>query len=61
MEPVKYNDIVPRTRIERAAMKDKEKIEISRLKERKGGYQKFVDSAEVYHPDPISSHFLSGK
>jgi hypothetical protein len=45
MEPLKFNDIIPRTRAERAAMRDKERIEICRLKERTGGYHKFVDSA----------------
>lgn len=44
-----------------AAMKDKELIENSRLRERTGGYHKFVDSAEVHNPDPNSSHFISGK
>lgn len=61
MEPIRFNDIVPRTRAERAAMKDKERIELCRLKERTGGYHKFVDSAEVHNPDPISSHYISGK
>ena len=42
-------------------MKDKELIENSRLRERTGGYHKFVDSAEVHNPDPTSSHFVSGK
>lgn len=45
MESSKFNDIVPRTRAERAAMKDKTQIEVSRLKERTGGYHRFVDSA----------------
>ena len=44
-----------------AAMKDKERIENVRLRERTGGYHKFVDSAEVHNPDPTSSHFVSGK
>ena len=42
-----------------AAMKDKERIEQTRLRERTGGYHKFVDSAEVHNPDPFSSHFIS--
>ena len=42
-------------------MKDKERIENVRLRERTGGYHKFVDSAEVHNPDPTSSHFVSGK
>ena len=40
-------------------MKDKERIEQTRLRERTGGYHKFVDSAEVHNPDPTSSHFVS--
>lgn len=58
---VKFNDITPRTRAERAAMKDKERIEISHLRERTGGYHKFVDSAQIRNPDPISTHYISGK
>ena len=42
-------------------MKDKELIENSRLRERTGGYHKYVDAAEVHNPDPTSSHFVSGK
>lgn len=44
-----------------AAMKDKELIENSRLRERTGGYHKYVDAAEVHNPDPTSSHYISGK
>ena len=40
-------------------MKDKELIENSRLRERTGGYHKYVDAAEVHNPDPTSSHFIS--
>lgn len=42
-------------------MKDKELIENSRLRERTGGYHKYVDAAEVHNPDPTSSHYISGK
>jgi hypothetical protein len=42
-------------------MKDRERIEICRLQERTGGYHKYVDSASVHNPDPISTHFVSGK
>ena len=42
-------------------MKDKELIENSRLRERTGGYHKYVDSAQVHNPDPLSNHFVSGK
>lgn len=56
---MKFNNIEPRTREERAALKDKEKIEDYRLKQRIGGYHKYVDNAQVNQPDPISSHFIS--
>ena len=55
---MKFNNIEPRTREERAALKDKEKIEDYRLKQRIGGYHKYVDNAQVSQPDPISSHFM---
>lgn len=55
---MKFNNIEPRTREERAALKDKEKIEEYRLKQRIGGYHKYVDNAQVNQPDPISSHYL---
>lgn len=55
---MKFNNIEPRTREERAALKDKEKIEEYRLKQRIGGYHKYVDNAQVNQPDPGSSHFL---
>ena len=42
-------------------MKDRERIEMCRLQERTGGYHKYVDSASVHNPDPISTHFVSGK
>jgi len=54
-----FNDIAPRTREERAAMKDKERIENCRLKERTGGYHKYVDAASIHNPDPVSTHFFS--
>ena len=56
---MKFNNIEPRTREERAALKDKEKIEDYRLKQRIGGYHKYVDNAQISQPDPISSHFIS--
>ena len=42
-------------------MRDKEMTEMVRLKERTGGYHKFVDSALVHNPDPASNHYISGK
>jgi hypothetical protein len=56
---MKFNNIAPRPREERAALKDKEKIEEYRLKQRIGGYHKYVDNAMVSQPDPVSSHFIS--
>ena len=44
-----------------AALKDKELIENVRLKERTGGYHKYVDAAFIHNPDPQSSHFISGE
>ncbi len=41
-------------------MKDKEKIETKRLKERVGGFVRYVDSAQVHNPDPISTHYVNG-
>jgi len=41
-------------------MKDREKIEQRRLKERVGGFVRYVDSAQIYNPDPISTYFVSG-
>ena len=42
-------------------MKDRERIEQLRLRERIGSYHKYVDNALVNNPDPTSSHFLPGK
>jgi hypothetical protein len=44
-----------------AAFKDKERIEMVRLKERTGGYHKYVDAAFIHNPDPTSNHYISGK
>ncbi|CDW85399.1 UNKNOWN [Stylonychia lemnae] len=52
------NQVEPRTREERAALKDRERIEQLRLRERIGSYHKYVDNALVNNPDPTSSHFL---
>ena len=41
-------------------MKDRERIEQLRLRERIGSYHKYVDNALVNNPDPTSSHFLPG-
>eukprot|EP00347_Sterkiella_histriomuscorum_P020572 403337291 len=42
-----------------ASQKDKEKIEQTRLRNRVGGFQKYVDSANLNNPDPISTHFVN--
>ena len=42
-------------------MKDRERIEQVRLKERSGGYHQYVDSALVHNPDPTSDHYIAGK
>ena len=44
-----------------AALKDRDRIEQLRLRERIGSYHKYVDNALVNNPDPTSSHFLPGK
>lgn len=36
-------------------------IEVTRLKARVGGFVKYTDKADIYHPDPISTHFIGGK
>ena len=40
-------------------MKDKERNEMVRLKERTGGFHKYVDSALIHNPDPASNHYIS--
>lgn len=35
-------------------------IEVSRLKARVGGFHKYTDQANIYHPDPVSTHFIAG-
>ena len=40
-------------------MKDKESIEIRRLQQRIGNYHVYVDSAEIFRPDPISTHYIA--
>ena len=34
---------------------------MSRLKARVGGFVKYTDQANIYNPDPISTHFVAGK
>ncbi|CDW76583.1 UNKNOWN [Stylonychia lemnae] len=39
-------------------MRDKERIEQKRLKERVGGYHKYVDCAQINNPDPTSTYHV---
>lgn len=41
-------------------MKDKEQIENRRLKERVGGFHRYVDAANLNKPDPASTFFVGG-
>ena len=54
-----FKDIGPRTRSMRATMKDKESIENRRLQQRVGQFHTYVDSAEIFRPDPVSTHHIS--
>ena len=40
-------------------MKDKEAIENRRLQQRVGQYHVYVDSGEIFRPDPGSTHFIN--
>ena len=40
-------------------MKDKESIENRRLQQRVGNFHQYVDSAEIFRPDPVSTQFIS--
>jgi hypothetical protein len=35
-------------------------IEVTRLKARVGGFVKYTDKADIYRPDPVSTHFIGG-
>jgi hypothetical protein len=39
-------------------MRDRERLEQERLKNRVGNYHKYMDNALLNNPDPTSSHFL---
>ena len=54
----KFHDIAPRTRSTRATMKDKESIENRRLQQRVGQFHTYVDSGEIFRPDPVSTHYI---
>ena len=40
---------------------DRESFERNRLQRRTGGYYQFTDSAEIFRPDPVSTHFIDEK
>ena len=54
-----FHKIAPRTRTQRATMKDKESIENKRLQQRVGNYHVYVDSGAIFQPDPTSTHFIA--
>ena len=58
-DPSTFNNIQPRTRSTRTTMKDKEQIENRRLQQRVGNYHMYTDSAAIFKPDPITTHFIS--
>jgi hypothetical protein len=37
---------------------DRETFEKDRLQKRTGGFYQYVDSAEIFRPDPVSTHFI---
>ena len=40
-------------------MKDKESIENRRLQQRVGNFHVYVDSNEIFRPDPRSTHYIA--
>jgi hypothetical protein len=55
-----FNNIQPRTREQRAALKNKEKIEDQFIKERTGDYNHQDHNAKVFTTDSKSTHFITG-
>ncbi len=55
-----FNNIQPRTREQRAALKNKEKIEDKFIKERTGEYANHEANAKVFTADSKSTHFITG-
>ena len=39
-------------------IEDRETFEKERLQKRTGGFYQYVDSAEIFRPDPVSTHFI---
>ena len=58
-EKSNFMSIEPRTRSTRNSEKDKESIENRRLQQRVGNFHMYTDSAAIFKPDPISTHFVS--
>ena len=42
-------------------IEDRENFERNRLQKRTGGFYQYVDSAEIFRPDPVSTHFINEK
>ena len=42
-------------------IEDRETFEKGRLQRRTGGFYQFTDSAEIFRPDPASTHFVDEK
>lgn len=40
-------------------IEDRETFEKERLQKRTGGFYQYVDSAEIFRPDPVSTHFIN--
>jgi hypothetical protein len=55
-----FNNIQPRTREQRAALKNKEKIEDQFIKERTGDYNQHDHHGKVFTTDSKSTHFITG-
>lgn len=55
-----FNNIAPRSREERLAMRDKERIEQKRIEERCEGFQRNTDPFTLQKPDPHSDYFIPG-
>ena len=42
-------------------VEDRDYVEKQRLQKRTGGFYQFVDSAEIFRPDRVSTHFIDEK
>jgi hypothetical protein len=41
-------------------MRDRDRLEQERLRDRIGNFYRYVDNALIHNPDPRSSHFMTG-